>query len=83
MFQIVIWCLFRVPLNIIWSLVFGFFWCSLLSQPDLEVEQYQQSVWLICLATIIDAVTEVPYIVGQYFLLSKLRVMEGIEYAFD
>ena len=65
----------RLPLNTLWAFVFGYIWCYVLSQPETSVVgQYQQSVWLISAATVLDSVSETPYIIGQYFQYSKLRV---------
>jgi hypothetical protein len=65
----------------------GYIWCWTLSVPgegrdSPEAIQYRSSVWLLALALVVDAFTEVPYILGQYFLLPKLRV-RLVNYLFE
>lgn len=67
-----------VPATIFWSLLFGYIWCFLLSNPgppgSSVADKYQASVWWVVVALVADSFSEVPYIVGQYFLFAKLRV---------
>ena len=62
-----------VPNTIIWSMLLGYIWCYLLSQPGPNFDspisiQYQKSVWIICFAIMVDSFTEASYIIGQHFL---------------
>ena len=68
-----------VPNTVLWSVVMGYVWCYFLSQPgpagsDIS-EQYRLSVWILCLGVILDSLSEVPYIIAQYFLFTKLRII--------
>jgi len=61
-------------------MLLGYIWCYLLSQPGPNFDspisiQYQKSVWIICFAIMLDSFTEAPYIIGQYFLFPKLRII--------
>jgi len=68
---------FRVPNTALWSLILGPVWCYVLTQPEGPqlASQYKLSVLIICLSTLLDSMTEAPYIVGKYFLYYKLRVI--------
>ncbi|CAG7728936.1 unnamed protein product [Allacma fusca] len=70
---------FVVPNTFLWSSIAGYVWCYVLSQPgppdSVITIQYQRSVWIISIGLIIDSLSEVPYIVGQYFLFAKLRII--------
>ncbi|CAL8102717.1 unnamed protein product [Orchesella dallaii] len=69
-----------IPCTLFWSISLGLVWCYLLSQPgdfpdSAEAVQYRLSVWLMCFALVLDSFTEVPYILGQYFLFYRLRIV--------
>ncbi|ODN00220.1 Protein RFT1 [Orchesella cincta] len=69
-----------IPCTVFWSVFLGLVWCYLLSQPgafpdSAEAVQYRLSVWVMCFALVVDSFTEVPYILGQYFLFYRLRIV--------
>lgn len=71
--------MYSVPVTTFWSLLFGYTWANVLSNPgpspdSAVAQQYRSSVWCIVFALIVDSFSEVPYIIGQYFLFAKLRV---------
>lgn len=65
-----------LPNGILVSLVFGYLWSHVFSQPDeTSVAYYSQAVYLTCVACVLELFSEITFALSQMLFLAKLKVL--------